>query len=159
MMSLWLLPSISRQQHSNLRFETFWWGVPFTPAMLHLSLALWLYMCFLYKGGAGLNWRPGKFQEARFHLWALLSCCWNLCGARGGGRDAQALPVWVRAEGSVLTVLEVRTFLGPNSPVVKYSAQRSPWSQEATQKPAQDLNSPWLQGVSTPKVTEAINPR
>lgn len=97
-------------------------GVPFTLAMLHPSLALWLYTRFLYKRGAGLTWRPGRLQEARFHLWALLSCCWSRCGARGGGRDAPALPAWLRA---LRSLMGMRTILGPNSPTIKYSARKT----------------------------------
>lgn len=52
-------------------------------------------MSFLYKGGAGLNWRPGKFQVARFSamghvlLEPVAQLC-QLCGAREGGRDSAA---------------------------------------------------------------------
>lgn len=80
------LPSLGSSSQT-LGFRHFRWGAPLTPAMLHLSLALWLYVHFLYKGGAGLTWWPGKFQKARFHLWALLSCCLSQRGARGGGRE------------------------------------------------------------------------
>lgn len=60
------------------------------------SLALWFYMSFLYKSRAGLSWRPGKFQEARFSatgpvlLEPVAQLC-LLCGAREDGRDAAAL--------------------------------------------------------------------
>lgn len=53
-------------------------------------------MSFLYKSGAGLNWRPGKFQETRFSgvgpvLLEPDAQLYQLCGARERGRDSAAL--------------------------------------------------------------------